>query len=189
MPDTRSHSVEEIRSKPKLEGGKSFVMHTEFQACRATNRPQLRSCQRESDPSNKDQVLLGATGTGKTFTMAKDHRRDPTTGHYPCAKQNSGRSTLRRIQRDFSRTTRLSTSLAIMTTTSQRLMWPASATPISRRNRRSTNRSTACATRPRGRCLERDDVIIVASVSCIYGIGSVETYGAMTQDLHSGQRL
>ena len=34
--------------------------------------------------------------------------------------------------------------------------------------------------------LERDDVIIVASVSCIYGIGSVETYGAMTQDLHVG---
>ena len=33
--------------------------------------------------------------------------------------------------------------------------------------------------------LERDDVIIVASVSCIYGIGSVETYGAMTQDLHT----
>ena len=34
--------------------------------------------------------------------------------------------------------------------------------------------------------LERDDVIIVASVSCIYGIGSVETYGAMIQDLHVG---
>ncbi len=34
--------------------------------------------------------------------------------------------------------------------------------------------------------LERDDVIIVASVSCIYGIGSVETYGAMTQDLVAG---
>jgi hypothetical protein len=30
-------------------------------------------------------------------------------------------------------------------------------------------------------------VIIVASVSCIYGIGSVETYGAMTQDLHVGR--
>ena len=36
--------------------------------------------------------------------------------------------------------------------------------------------------------LERDDVIIVASVSCIYGIGSAETYGAMTQDLVAGQR-
>ena len=35
--------------------------------------------------------------------------------------------------------------------------------------------------------LERDDVIIVASVSCIYGIGSVETYGAMTQDIHVGK--
>ena len=35
--------------------------------------------------------------------------------------------------------------------------------------------------------LERDDVIIVASVSCIYGIGSVETYGAMTQDLKVGE--
>ena len=35
--------------------------------------------------------------------------------------------------------------------------------------------------------LERDDVIIVASVSCIYGIGSVETYGAMTQELISGE--
>ena len=35
--------------------------------------------------------------------------------------------------------------------------------------------------------LERDDVIIVASVSCIYGIGSAETYGAMTQDIVTGQ--
>jgi excinuclease ABC subunit B len=35
--------------------------------------------------------------------------------------------------------------------------------------------------------LERDDVIIVASVSCIYGIGSVETYSAMTFALKKGQ--
>ena len=34
--------------------------------------------------------------------------------------------------------------------------------------------------------LERDDVIIVASVSCIYGIGSVETYSTMTQKLTVG---
>jgi excinuclease ABC subunit B len=37
--------------------------------------------------------------------------------------------------------------------------------------------------------LERDDVIIVASVSCIYGIGSVETYTAMTFDLEVGERI
>jgi hypothetical protein len=37
--------------------------------------------------------------------------------------------------------------------------------------------------------LERDDVIVVASVSCIYGIGSVETYTAMTFTLEPGKRL
>src|SRR5262249_20560781 len=37
--------------------------------------------------------------------------------------------------------------------------------------------------------LERDDVIIVASVSCIYGIGSVETYTAMTFMLKKGERI
>ena len=37
--------------------------------------------------------------------------------------------------------------------------------------------------------LERDDVIIVASVSCIYGIGSVETYTAMTFQMQVGDRL
>jgi excinuclease ABC subunit B len=37
--------------------------------------------------------------------------------------------------------------------------------------------------------LERDDVIIVASVSCIYGIGSVETYTAMTFQLTVGERI
>ena len=35
--------------------------------------------------------------------------------------------------------------------------------------------------------LERDDVIIVASVSCLYGIGSVETYSAMTFSLNKDQ--
>ena len=37
--------------------------------------------------------------------------------------------------------------------------------------------------------LERDDVIIVASVSCIYGIGSVETYSAMTFTLKQGEKI
>src|SRR3546814_14407873 len=35
--------------------------------------------------------------------------------------------------------------------------------------------------------LERDDVIIVASVSCLYGIGSVETYSAMTFAMQKGE--
>jgi excinuclease ABC subunit B len=37
--------------------------------------------------------------------------------------------------------------------------------------------------------LERDDVIIVASVSCLYGIGSVETYSAMVFSLKKGMTV
>jgi excinuclease ABC subunit B len=59
-------------------------------------------------------------------------------------------------------------------------------TPISKRNRALTRPSTGCATRPRA-LLEREDVIIVASVSCLYGIGSVETYSAMIFDLTVGE--
>jgi excinuclease ABC subunit B len=55
-----------------------------------------------------------------------------------------------------------------------------------RRNRALTRPSTGCATRPRA-LLEREDVIIVASVSCLYGIGSVETYSAMIFDLTVGE--
>ena len=52
----------------------------------------------------------------------------------------------------------------------------ALATPTSRRTRRSTTRSTGCATRPPSALLTRRDVIVVASVSCIYGLGSPEEY-------------
>ena len=58
-----------------------------------------------------------------------------------------------------------------------------------RRIPRSTSRLTACGTRATRALLERDDVIIVASVSCIYGIGSVETYSAMTFSIKRGAQL
>jgi excinuclease ABC subunit B len=49
------------------------------------------------------------------------------------------------------------------------------------------SRSTECGIQATRALLERDDVIIVASVSCIYGIGSVETYSTMTQILAVGE--
>ena len=49
---------------------------------------------------------------------------------------------------------------------------PAAPTPTSRRTPPSTRRSRSCATRPPRACSSRRDVIVVASVSCIYGIGS-----------------
>ena len=81
--------------------------------------------------------------------------------------------------------TRSSTSSPTTTTTSPRPTSPRTDTYIEKESQinEQIDRMRHSATRA---LLERDDVIIVASVSCIYGIGSAETYGAMTQDLVAG---
>ena len=103
-------------------------------------------------------------------------------------EQDPGGAALRRDEVLLPRTTRSSTSSPTTTTTSPK---PTSRapTPISRRNPRineQIDRMRHSATRA---LLERRDVIIVASVSCIYGIGSVETYSQMTLTLKVGQQL
>ena len=90
--------------------------------------------------------------------------------------------------RASSPTTRSSISSPTTTITSRK---PTSRapTPISRRNptiNEQIDRMRHSATRA---LLERDDVIIVASVSCIYGIGSVETYTAMTFSMKLGDKV
>ena len=65
---------------------------------------------------------------------------------------------------------------------------PVARTSTSRRTRRSTRRSTACATPRRPRCSRRRDVLIVASVSAIFGLGSPETYNDNLQILNQGRR-
>ncbi len=133
---------------------------------------------------DRDQVLLGATGTGKTFTMAKviEERSAPPSSlraNKTLAAQLYGNS------RASSRTTRWNTSSATTTTTSPRPMCPHRHLYREGIPDQRTDRPDAPFGHPGA--LERDDVIIVASVSCIYGIGSVETYSAMTQDLIVGQ--
>ena len=60
----------EVKDRDKLEGGRRFVMHTEFKA--AGDQPAaIAELSRGVTDGERDQVLLGATGTGKTFTMAK----------------------------------------------------------------------------------------------------------------------
>ena len=75
-----------------------------------------------------------------------------------------------------SRTMRSNTSSATTTTTSPRPTSPR-PTPTSTRTARSTTRSTGCGSATSA-LLARRDVIVVASVSCIYGIGSPEDYAA-----------
>jgi excinuclease ABC subunit B len=59
-------------------------------------------------------------------------------------------------------------------------------TPISKKTRPSTTKSIVCATAATSALFERRDVIIVASVSCIYGLGSPEDYLGLTLSLKHG---
>ena len=170
-------------ARDKLEGGKRFVMHTEFQAAgdQPTAIAELTAGVNEGE---RDQVLLGATGTGKTFTMAKviEETQRPAIILAPnktLAAQLYGEF------KGFFPENAVEYFVSYYDYYQPEAYVPRSDTYIEKESQinEQIDRMRHSATRA---LLERDDVIIVASVSCIYGIGSVETYGAMTQDLKSG---
>ncbi|MCT4607825.1 MAG: excinuclease ABC subunit UvrB [Pelagimonas sp.] len=132
----------------------------------------------------RDQVLLGATGTGKTFTMAKviEETQRPAIILAPnktLAAQLYGEF------KGFFPDNAVEYFVSYYDYYQPEAYVARSDTYIEKESQinEQIDRMRHSATRA---LLERDDVIIVASVSCIYGIGSVETYGAMTQDLHVG---
>ncbi len=116
------------------------------------------------------------------------HRRRPAADAGDGAQQDAGRPALRRVQGVLPRQRRRVLRLATTTTTSRKPTSPRT-TCTSRRRPRSTKRSTGCGCRPRPPSLSRRDVVIVASVSCIYGIGSPEAYGRVVVQLQSGEQL
>ncbi|MEJ6390573.1 excinuclease ABC subunit UvrB [Gymnodinialimonas ulvae] len=183
MPATDS-SVDDIRARLKMEGGKQFVMHSEFQP--AGDQPTaIRELSQGVNDGDQDQVLLGATGTGKTFTMAKviEETQRPAIILAPnktLAAQLYGEF------KGFFPDNAVEYFVSYYDYYQPEAYVARSDTYIEKESQinEQIDRMRHSATRA---LLERDDVIIVASVSCIYGIGSVETYGAMTQDLFAGQ--
>jgi len=174
----------DVRQREKLEGGKRFEMQTEF----APAGDQPTAIVELSDgvaAGERDQVLLGATGTGKTFTMAKviEETQRPAIILAPnktLAAQLYGEF------KGFFPENAVEYFVSYYDYYQPEAYVARSDTYIEKESQinEQIDRMRHSATRA---LLERDDVIIVASVSCIYGIGSVETYGAMTQDLHVGQ--
>ncbi|MBN8187361.1 excinuclease ABC subunit UvrB [Salipiger thiooxidans] len=173
----------DVKTREKLEGGKRFVMHTEFTAAgdQPTAIAELSSGVRDGE---RNQVLLGATGTGKTFTMAKviEETQRPAIILAPnktLAAQLYGEF------KGFFPDNSVEYFVSYYDYYQPEAYVARSDTYIEKESQinEQIDRMRHSATRS---LLERDDVIIVASVSCIYGIGSVETYGAMTQDLHVG---
>jgi excinuclease ABC subunit B len=177
------HATGAVRDRPKLEGGIKFVMNTEFEPAgdQPTAIAELSAGVLSGD---RDQVLLGATGTGKTFTMAKiiEETQRPAIILAPnktLAAQLYGEF------KGFFPDNAVEYFVSYYDYYQPEAYVPRSDTYIEKESQinEQIDRMRHSATRA---LLERDDVIIVASVSCIYGIGSVETYGAMTQDLKAG---
>jgi excinuclease ABC subunit B len=175
----------EVLTRPKLEGGRRFVLQTPFQA--AGDQPTAIAELTDGVLSGeRNQVLLGATGTGKTFTMARviEETQRPAIILAPnktLAAQLYGEF------KGFFPDNAVEYFVSYYDYYQPEAYVPRSDTYIEKESQinEQIDRMRHSATRA---LLERDDVIIVASVSCIYGIGSVETYSAMTQDLVVGQR-
>ncbi len=174
----------DVRSREKLEGGRAFVMKTDFEP--AGDQPTaIAELSSGVNAGDRDQVLLGATGTGKTFTMAKviEETQRPAIILAPnktLAAQLYGEF------KGFFPDNAVEYFVSYYDYYQPEAYVARSDTYIEKESQinEQIDRMRHSATRA---LLERDDVIIVASVSCIYGIGSVETYGAMTQDLVAGK--
>ncbi len=187
MPHNNANAVAprpEVLTRPKLEGGRRFVLNTPFEP--AGDQPKaIAELTAGVLNGEHDQVLLGATGTGKTFTMAKiiEETQRPAIILAPnktLAAQLYGEF------KGFFPDNAVEYFVSYYDYYQPEAYVARSDTYIEKESQinEQIDRMRHSATRA---LLERDDVIIVASVSCIYGIGSVETYSAMTQDLITGE--
>lgn len=133
----------------------------------------------------RDQVLLGVTGSGKTFTMAKviEKVQKPTL---ILAPNKTLAAQLYEEMRQFFPHNAVEYFVSYYDYYQPEAYVPRSDTYIEKDSQinEQIDRMRHAATQA---LLERNDVVIVASVSCIYGIGSVETYSRMVVHLAAGE--
>jgi excinuclease ABC subunit B len=171
----------------KSEGGRKFKLVSDYAP--AGDQPQaIRELVAGiSEAGEHDQVLLGVTGSGKTFTMAKviEETQRPAL---ILAPNKTLAAQLYSEFKSFFPENAVEFFVSYYDYYQPEAYVPRTDTYIEKDSsiNEQIDRMRHSATRA---ILERDDVIIVASVSCIYGIGSVETYTAMTFDLTPGERL
>jgi len=170
----------------KTEGGKRFVLHSEYQP--AGDQPTaIAELVRGANSNERDQVLLGVTGSGKTFTMAKVIE----TVQRPAlilAPNKTLAAQLYAEMKGFFPDNAVEYFVSYYDYYQPEAYIPRTDTYIEKDSsiNEEIDRMRHSATRA---ILERDDVIIVASVSCIYGIGAVETYSGTALSLKKGGRI
>ena len=170
----------------KSEGGKKFRLAAPYEP--AGDQPTAIAELLEGVAAREhDQVLLGVTGSGKTFTMAKiiEQTQRPAL---ILAHNKTLAAQLYSEFKAFFPDNAVEYFVSYYDYYQPEAYVPRTDTYIEKDSsiNEQIDRMRHSATRA---ILERDDVIVVASVSCIYGIGSVETYTAMTFDLKVGQTI
>jgi excinuclease ABC subunit B len=170
----------------KWEGGKKFIMHSPFEP-KGDQPTAIAELVKGINNHERDQVLLGVTGSGKTFTMAKviEETQRPAV---ILAPNKTLAAQLYSEFKSFFPENAVEYFVSYYDYYQPEAYVPRSDTYIAKESsiNEQIDRMRHSATRS---LLERDDVIIVASVSCIYGIGSVETYTAMTFGLKVGDKM
>lgn len=170
----------------KSEGGITIRMASDFEP--AGDQPTAIADLVEGiNSGERSQVLLGVTGSGKTFTMAKviEATQRPAV---ILAPNKTLAAQLYSEFKNFFPDNAVEYFVSYYDYYQPEAYVPRSDTFIEKESsiNEQIDRMRHSATRS---LLERDDCIIVASVSCIYGIGSVETYTAMTFQMAVGDRL
>ncbi|WP_022722994.1 excinuclease ABC subunit UvrB, partial [Rhodopseudomonas sp. B29] len=170
----------------KSEGGVRFVLKSDYEP-RGDQPTAIKELVEGIDRNDRTQVLLGVTGSGKTYTMAKviEATQRPAIILAPnktLAAQLYGEF------KNFFPDNAVEYFVSYYDYYQPEAYVPRTDTYIEKDSsiNEQIDRMRHAATRA---LLERDDVIIVASVSCIYGIGSVETYTAMTFAVKRGERI
>jgi len=170
----------------KSEGGISFKLTSEYEP--AGDQPTaIAELVEGVNQGETDQVLLGVTGSGKTYTMAQIIARTQRPALI-LAPNKTLAAQLYGEFKSFFPENAVEYFVSYYDYYQPEAYVPRTDTYIEKESsiNEQIDRMRHSATRA---LLERDDVIIVASVSCIYGIGSVETYSAMTFQIKAGERL
>ena len=185
MENTYQDLITDIQSKNpkisgKLEGGKKFKIKSDFKP--AGDQPEaIKKLVNGAKKDQFNQVLLGVTGSGKTFTMAKviEATNRPAL---ILAPNKTLAAQLYGEMKTFFPDNAVEYFVSYYDYYTPEAYVPRSDTYIEKEAsiNEQIDRMRHSATRS---LLERDDVLIVASVSCIYGLGSVEAYSKMTLTL------
>ena len=161
----------------KLEGGIKLSIVSDFKPAGDQPKAIKRLISGIKNKKN-DQVLLGVTGSGKTFSMAKIIEASNRPALI-LAPNKTLAAQLYGEMKTFFPNNAVEYFVSYYDYYTPEAYVPKSNTYIEKEAsiNEQIDRMRHSATRS---LLERDDVIIVASVSCIYGLGSVESYSKMT---------